>query len=205
MGVLKAWDSVAGAWMPVAGQDSYPISRTLIDAKGDLIVGSAADTAAKLTAGSNGFVVMAASGEATGLQYGPIKQTYEPALTAVTTNPTLGSGSAAVGAYWRIGNLIFANITIKFGSSGVNAGSGNYAVSLPVAAAASTSSATNFLLGTCAMRDDSTANYAENSVMYGTSTTVVFRGASPNVVTHSTPWAWAALDSIHLNLCYEAA
>jgi hypothetical protein len=45
------------------------ISETLIDAKGDLIVGSAADTAARLAVGADGTVLTAASGEATGVQW----------------------------------------------------------------------------------------------------------------------------------------
>lgn len=52
-----------------AGGGGGGIAETLLDAKGDLIVASAADTAAKLTVGSNGQVLTAASGETTGLQW----------------------------------------------------------------------------------------------------------------------------------------
>jgi hypothetical protein len=45
------------------------ISKTLIDAKGDLIVGSAADTAARLPAGTNGYLLTADSSETTGLKW----------------------------------------------------------------------------------------------------------------------------------------
>jgi hypothetical protein len=45
------------------------IPATIFDAKGDLIAASAADTAARLAAGSNGTILMAASGEATGLKW----------------------------------------------------------------------------------------------------------------------------------------
>lgn len=45
------------------------IPDTILDAKGDLIAASAADTAAKLTAGANGTILMAASGETTGLKW----------------------------------------------------------------------------------------------------------------------------------------
>lgn len=43
---------------------------TVIDAKGDLLVGSAADTVARLAVGANGKVLEAASGETTGLKWG---------------------------------------------------------------------------------------------------------------------------------------
>lgn len=45
------------------------INKTLIDAKGDLIVGSAADTAARLAVGTNDYVLTADSTTATGLKW----------------------------------------------------------------------------------------------------------------------------------------
>jgi hypothetical protein len=63
---------------------------------------------------------------------------YTPVLTAATTNPTLGTGSSAVGSYARIQNLIIYNFLIRFGSSGVVPGVGIYSVSLPVTASAVT-------------------------------------------------------------------
>lgn len=45
---------------------------TIWDAKGDLAAGTGADTASKLTVGSNDQVLLAASGQATGLIWGGI-------------------------------------------------------------------------------------------------------------------------------------
>jgi hypothetical protein len=45
------------------------IAATLLDAKGDIIAASAADTAAKVTVGANGTVLEAASGAAAGVQW----------------------------------------------------------------------------------------------------------------------------------------
>lgn len=59
-------------------------------------------------------------------------QAWTPALTASTTNPTLGSGSSAVGRYVQNGTTVIGWAHIAFGSSGTNAGSGTYRVSLPV-------------------------------------------------------------------------
>jgi len=42
---------------------------TTIDAKGDLVVGTGADTFAKLTVGTNGYTLVADSGETTGLKW----------------------------------------------------------------------------------------------------------------------------------------
>ena len=45
------------------------IQETITDAKGDIIAATAADTVARLAVGSNGQVLTAASGQATGLQW----------------------------------------------------------------------------------------------------------------------------------------
>jgi len=45
------------------------VDKTLLDAKGDILAASAADTPARLAVGTNGQVLTAASGETTGLQW----------------------------------------------------------------------------------------------------------------------------------------
>ena len=50
------------------------IEETIFDAKGDLLVGTAADTAGKLAVGTNGYVLKANSATATGLEWGA----YDP-------------------------------------------------------------------------------------------------------------------------------
>ena len=50
------------------------IPNTAFDAKGDLLVGTAADTVGKLTVGANGYVLLANSATATGLEWGA----YDP-------------------------------------------------------------------------------------------------------------------------------
>lgn len=49
--------------------ETNAISKTILDAKGDLIVATAADTAARLAVGSDGFVLTADSAEASGLKW----------------------------------------------------------------------------------------------------------------------------------------
>jgi hypothetical protein len=65
------------------------IARTVFDAKGDILVGTAADTVGKLTVGSNGQVLKANSATATGLEW---------AADSTYSAPTLGSTSIASGA-----------------------------------------------------------------------------------------------------------
>ena len=53
----------------VAQDDSNAIQNTIVDAKGDLIAASAADTPARLAVGNNGETLVADSSTATGLRY----------------------------------------------------------------------------------------------------------------------------------------
>jgi hypothetical protein len=61
-----------------------------VDAKGDLMVGTAADTAARLAVGTDGHFLTAASGEATGLIYA-----LDPVTDAVTTKGDIVAATAA--------------------------------------------------------------------------------------------------------------
>lgn len=66
---VLAWDG--SLWTPAAltAADTGAIPESLIDAKGDLIVGTAADTAARLGVGSDGQVLTADSAEAGGVKW----------------------------------------------------------------------------------------------------------------------------------------
>ena len=75
----------------VAQDDSNAIQNAIIDAKGDLIVGSAADTPARLAVGTNGYTLVADSAEATGLKWAAPAASTLPAFSAygVAINQTL--------------------------------------------------------------------------------------------------------------------
>jgi hypothetical protein len=74
----------------VTTDDANAIQNAIVDAKGDLIAASAADTPARLPVGSNGQVLIAASGETTGLKWG-----VDPTTDVVTTAGDLIYGTAA--------------------------------------------------------------------------------------------------------------
>lgn len=65
---------------------------TAIDAKGDLIVGTGADTFSKLTAGTNGYLLTADSAEATGLKWAA--PASGGGMTLINTGGTTWSGGS---------------------------------------------------------------------------------------------------------------
>ena len=126
---------------------------------------------------------------------------WTPALTAVTTNPTLGTGSSAAGRYSQFGKLVIAQAKIIFGTSGVVAGSGVYFVSLPVTPLGSSQVCGSFMLF------DSDAGAFRAGTIYGSGTIAkaeLILGAGPEV-GDAAPWVWAASDQIVLSFAYEAA
>lgn len=66
------------------------IASTLPDAKGDLLTATAADTPARLAVGTNGYVLKAASGETTGLQWAGQAEVLIIAVGDETTAITTG-------------------------------------------------------------------------------------------------------------------
>jgi hypothetical protein len=75
----------------VAQDDSNAIQNAIVDAKGDLIGATAADTPARLAVGTNGQVLTADSSEATGLKWatpaggGKVLQVVQAVTTTSTT------------------------------------------------------------------------------------------------------------------------
>lgn len=88
----------------VAQDDSNAIQNAIIDAKGDLIVGTAADTPARLAVGTNGYVLTADSAQAAGVKWaasaggGKVLQVVQGTFTGVaqTTSTTMASTGLTV-------------------------------------------------------------------------------------------------------------
>lgn len=74
----------------VAQDDSNAIQNAIVDAKGDLISATAADTPARLAVGTNGKLLMADSAESTGLKWAT-----DPTADVITTAGDLLYGTAA--------------------------------------------------------------------------------------------------------------
>jgi len=135
--------------------------------------------------------------------------TFTPLLTAVTTNPTLGSGSTATMEYRMIFyNTVWFYGVIQFGSS-PTAGSGFYSISLPLASA---SSSIQVEIGPMKLFDASTTEHKTAVGDIFTSSNKIdrirFNGTASeagSTVAHNAPWTWASGDSIRFSGIYRVA
>ena len=151
--------------------------------------------ATQYTAGlSSGQVLTAATMN----QIGAAWESYTPALTAATTNPTLGTGSTAAGRYGRIQKVVMGIGLLQFGTAGTAAGSGVYYVSLPI-----TAKFAGEVIGDW-QAYDGTSLWRVGTLVSDT-TTRAYMMYEGSFVTNTQPWAWSTSDFIRFSFTYEAA
>jgi hypothetical protein len=128
----------------VAQDDSNAIQNAIVDAKGDLIAATAADTPARLAVGANDTVLTADSSTSTGLKWAtppatgfPAFTTYTPTISSETGSPTTVT---ATGNYSQSGKVVMVNFDVTITNAGTAGGYVN--VSLPINA--KTGSLTSF-------------------------------------------------------------
>jgi len=124
------------------------VPKTIVDAKGDIIAATAADTVARLAVGANGTVLTAASGQATGLEWAALPSSNPTtADAAIATSQTTDSNSytnlATVGPEVTLttGTKVLVIITAKFNDAPNNGSFMSYAVSGATTIAAQNSTA----------------------------------------------------------------
>lgn len=177
------------------------IQPSIVDAKGDLIVATAADSVDRLAVGTDNAVLMASSSASTGLNWAGKVTSYTPTWTASTTNPVLGNGTI-VGSSIRVGDLIYFRIQLQMGST-TTYGSGDYLFSLPV-----TPSSSATLFGMSQILDAGVAwygGYFPENVVSGTTSTFRLRTASGtgSAVTPTVPFTFGNTDIIYIQGVYS--
>jgi len=101
----------------VTTDDANAIQNAIVDAKGDLIAATAADTPARLAVVTNGQVLTADSTAATGLAWAtPSGGGTWTSWTPTWTNLTVGNGTVTA-RYLKVGGLVNFKIQLIFGST----------------------------------------------------------------------------------------
>lgn len=146
----------------------------------------------------------------------PATRSWTPELGATTTAPTLGTGGSATGSYRREGGLAIVVCRILFGTSGVNAGSGDYRINnLPVTPASmltpSTAYSQGSAIGDVLLRNGGgtgTSTGAFGQLATPTSAMMMAPGNSGSgggAVGSSNPWVWVAGSQINATFIYPVA
>ena len=135
---------------------------------------------------------------------------YTPSFTGATTNPVLGTGGAAelAGRVQQSGKTARVAFIVRWGTSGTSFGSGQYSVSLPVAARSTTMTGLTAINveGMMVCQDDSAGVFRVCSIQLGSTTTLIFIADSATAnVSPSNPFTFANNDSLRASISYELA
>ena len=171
---------------------------TAIDAKGDLIGGTGADTFARLAVGTNGDSLIADSSTSTGLKWQGAWTSWTPAYTGLT----VGNGTST-GRYQRVGNTVIAQGKLVWGST--TSASVPIYVTLPVANSSSSesvifdtlcydNSSAVIYIGTISLQNDIAYFYQQGST--GTWTDLTIQDGT-------RPFTWAVNDAMVYQVIYE--
>ena len=118
------------------GQTTTVATDTIFDAKGDLVAGTGADAATKVTVGANGTILVADSAVANGVKWQGAWTGFTPTLSGTGGSAGAYSQDNVVARYIQHGSLIFFYIGLRIADKG--SWSGDVQVAYPVAAAANT-------------------------------------------------------------------
>lgn len=129
--------------------------------------------------------------------------TYNPTLTATTTNPTLGTSSTSSGKYYKVGRMASGAFTIWFGGAGMAAGSGFYRVALPYPPALP--AVDHWIIGHGYIYDSSAGTFMATILAVKPDGSLdIFPYNSPTTIGAASPWVWASSDRIEAQFSYES-
>jgi hypothetical protein len=190
----------------VTSDDANAIQNAIVDAKGDLISATAADTPARLAVGTNGQVLTADSTTSTGLKWatastGGTFTSFTPTWNGIT----VGNGTST-GAYTTVGDFVYGYASLTFGST--TSVTGNVNLSFPVSFSAPDEQ--NMTLAR--YRDTGVGDYSGFGVSVSSTSSIYLTVGLSNGtylqesnVNSTTPFTWGNTDKIHVNFYYRKA
>lgn len=133
---------------------------------------------------------------------------YTPTLTAVTTNPTLGSSTIS-GRYKALDSktyIVVINLSITTGGAW-NAGSGEWKFSLPAGVTAGGTGGP--WTGSLHVLDAGVGYFAGVCVVEGSATVIhpmiTADDTGNRIIAHAKPVTWATGDRVRIEILFEAA
>lgn len=125
------YDTTDGVWYPIGtGAHSHSeIPKTIVDAKGDLIAGTAADTVSRLAVGTDGQLLTADSTQTTGIKWSDAPNGGMTLLSTTTLTGTTVSVTGISGSYKHLFCIVNDATNSATGGNiqiGVNSGGNNY-------------------------------------------------------------------------------
>lgn len=185
----------------VAQDDSNAIQNAIVDAKGDLIAATAADTPARLAVGADYAILQSLASEATGLKWAGKLTSYTPTWGTISgTAPSLGNGTLT-GNYVRSGDFVFFSIKLLWGST-TTSGTGAFSFTLPF----SMTTQQNGITGTASALDAGVAwyrGYAPNNIEGGYTDKFVMIKDDGTPITGTGPFTFATNDIIYVTGAYN--
>ena len=185
----------------VAQDDSNAIQNAIVDAKGDLIAATAADTPARLAVGTDNNFLQAASGQATGLQWGGAYTAYTPTTVGVT----LGNGTLSA-KYLRVGKMCHVEIQLVFGTTTSIVTGVQFTVPFNAAVLGNYHYAANTTL-----QDSGTANSIGGAVFISANSLYIVANTTSGAyidgiaIGPTVPFTWTTNDRISISHVYEVA
>jgi hypothetical protein len=177
---------------------------TIIDAKGDLVGGTGADTFARLAVGANGETLVADSSTSTGLAWKTAAAQYPvQSWTPSWTNFTTGNGTLNYANYIQVGKLVY--FTLRFTLGSTSAMGTDPTFTLPITGQSGVDN-----LSLCLLLDAGTATYSGKCEALATlGYLTVFNSAGTYVadssITATVPFTWTTNDRIYASGSYTVA
>ena len=187
----------------VTTDDTNAIQNAIVDAKGDLIAATGADTPARLAVGAvNNTVLTVDSSTATGLKYSADWTTYTPTWGSSGTAPSLGNGTLT-GKYLQVGKNVIVQMFFQIGSTSTM-GTGQWQFTLPFNSYQLNGSTSGFALSGYLEDAGVLAYQALAGRKTGANSFALMTSVSANV-TATAPFTWATSDFFNLELVYGVA